>query len=106
MLASLTHNGTRQHILHAALKRFAHSGYAAASVHPTLYANGSVAWIEELTVLESHRRLGIARLLVSSVEDWARSRGAVMMALATRRAEAFWSSVGCEASATCFRRVL
>ncbi len=32
MLASLIHNGTRQHILHAALKRFAHQGYAAASV--------------------------------------------------------------------------
>jgi AcrR family transcriptional regulator len=32
MLDSMNNNGTRQHILHAALKRFAHHGYAAASV--------------------------------------------------------------------------
>jgi AcrR family transcriptional regulator len=32
MAKSVNHSGTRQHILRAALKRFAHSGYAAASV--------------------------------------------------------------------------
>src|SRR5215831_680522 len=32
MSTIIDHSGTRQEILHAALKRFAHSGYAAASV--------------------------------------------------------------------------
>ena len=36
-------------------------GYLAASVHPTLYANGRVAWIEELMVAEPARRRGVAR---------------------------------------------
>jgi len=81
-------------------------GYAAASMHSTLYANGPVAWIEELMVTETCRRAGIGRLLVTVVEEWVRSRGGVMVALATRRAATFWSSVGYAESASYFRRVL
>jgi GNAT superfamily N-acetyltransferase len=81
-------------------------GYAAASLHPTLYANGPVGWIEELIVHPAHRRRGVGQLLVSTVERWARSRGAVMTSLATRRAAEFWAAVGYEASATHFRKVL
>jgi len=81
-------------------------GYVAASVHPTLYANGPVGWIEELMVDPAQRRGGIGRLLVSAVEEWVRSRGGVMVSLATRRATAFWSSVGYEMSATYLRRML
>ncbi len=81
-------------------------GYVAASVHPTLYANGPVGWIEELVVNPAHRRGGVGRLLVSTVERWAESRGAVMVSLATRRAGDFWSAVGYEASATYFRKMV
>jgi GNAT superfamily N-acetyltransferase len=81
-------------------------GYVAASLHPTLYANGPVGWIEELMVHPTHRRGGVGQLLVSTVERWAESRGAVMVSLATRRAVEFWSAVGYEASATYFRKVL
>jgi GNAT superfamily N-acetyltransferase len=79
-------------------------GYVAASVHPTLYANGPVAWIEELMVHPAHRRRGVGQLLVSAAERWALTRGAVMVSLATRRAAEFWSAVGYEASATYFRK--
>jgi GNAT superfamily N-acetyltransferase len=81
-------------------------GYVAASVHPTLYANGAVGWIEELMVHPAHRRSGVGHLLVSTVERWAKSRGAVMVALATRRAAQFWSAVGYESSATYLRKML
>ena len=81
-------------------------GYVAASLHPTLYANGPVGWIEELMVHPAHRRRGVGRLLVSAVERWAHGRGAVMVSLATRRADEFWSAVGYEASATYLRKVL
>jgi GNAT superfamily N-acetyltransferase len=81
-------------------------GYVAASLHPTLYANGPVGWIEELMVHPAHRRGGVGQLLVATIERWARSQGAVMVSLATRRATEFWSAVGYEASATYFRRVL
>ena len=81
-------------------------GYVAASLHPTLYANGPAGWIEELMVHPAHRRGGVGRLLVSAVERWAQARGAVMVSLATRRAAEFWSAAGYEASATYFRKVL
>ena len=51
-------------------------GYVAASVHPTLYANGPVTWIEELMVAEDARGRGVGRALVTAVERWALSRGA------------------------------
>jgi GNAT superfamily N-acetyltransferase len=81
-------------------------GYVAASLHPTLYANGPVAWIEELMVHPARRRAGVGQSLVATVERWASARGAVMVSLATRRASAFWSAAGFEASATYFRKVL
>ena len=81
-------------------------GYVAASVHPTLYANGPVGWIEELMVDPAHRRLGVGGLLASSAERWAHERGCVMVALATRRAAEFWSAMGFEPSATYLRRPL
>jgi GNAT superfamily N-acetyltransferase len=57
-------------------------------------------------VSETHRRCGVGALLVAALEDWARSRGGVMISLATRRAAAFWASIGFEESASYFRRSL
>jgi GNAT superfamily N-acetyltransferase len=81
-------------------------GYILASVHPTLYANGPVAWIEELMVRDTARRVGVGLALVRAVEQWASERAVRMIALATRRAEAFWKAVGYEASATYLRKLL
>jgi GNAT superfamily N-acetyltransferase len=81
-------------------------GYVAASIHPTLYANGPVGWTEELMVDDSSREIGVGRLLVASVEQWVSANDGVMVSLATRRAAGFWSSVGFEESATYFRRIL
>jgi GNAT superfamily N-acetyltransferase len=81
-------------------------GYVAASVHPTLYANGRVGWIEELMVDPGQRRGGVGRLLVSAAEGWIEAQDAVMVALATRRASDFWLAIGYEESATYFRKLL
>jgi GNAT superfamily N-acetyltransferase len=81
-------------------------GYICASVHPTLYATGPVAWIEELMVRDAARRAGVGRALVRAVERWAAQRAVRMIALATRRAEAFWHAVGYEDSATYLRKLL
>ena len=81
-------------------------GYVFASVHPTLYANGPVAWIEELMVRDTDRRGGVGRELVGAVERWAADRSARLIALATRRADVFWQAVGYEASATYLRKLL
>lgn len=81
-------------------------GYVAASVHPTLYANGSVAWIEELMVAEEARGRGVGRALVTAVEQWGLSRGVRAVSLATRRSATFWHAVGYEESAAYLRKLV
>jgi|HigsolmetaAR201D_1030396.scaffolds.fasta_scaffold46423_1 predicted N-acetyltransferase YhbS len=81
-------------------------GYLCASVHPTLYANGPVVWIEELMVDEVERRAGIGRALVQECERWAARSGARLASVATRDATDFWTAVGYEAPATYLRKSL
>ena len=81
-------------------------GYLLGFDHDTLFANGRVAWIEELMVHEEQRREGIGRQLVEQFENWARTRGSRLVALATRRAASFYSAVGYEESAAYFRKLL
>jgi len=81
-------------------------GYVLAFEHNTFFANGKVAWVEELMVVEQRRREGIGRKLMQAAEAWARSRGSTLVALATRRAASFYVALGYEESATYFRKVL
>ena len=81
-------------------------GYCLGFVHQTLYANGPVAWLEEIMVSSQQRRSGIGEKLTAAFEDWAKEQGAVLSALATRRASTFYEAIGYEASATYFRRLL
>jgi GNAT superfamily N-acetyltransferase len=81
-------------------------GYLLGFVHPTFYADGPVGWIEELTVRPEIRRHGVGRALVDTFEVWARSRGTRLVAVATRRAAAFYAAIGFEESAVYFRKVL
>jgi GNAT superfamily N-acetyltransferase len=79
-------------------------GYLLGSYHGTFFANGPVAWIEELMVSESIRRHGVATKLMSSAEDWARTIPTAYIALASRRAGDFYLRIGYEDSATFFRK--
>ncbi len=81
-------------------------GYVLGFDHPTFYANGRVAWIEEIMVADDARRRGVGRQLMAHVEAWAQSRNAKLIALATRRAAPFYRSLGYEESAAYFRRLL
>lgn len=81
-------------------------GYLVAHVHPALFANGLVAWTEELMVDEPYRRMGCGSLLVGVCEEWAADRGAHYIALATRRAAAFYGSLGYVQSAAFLRKRL
>jgi GNAT superfamily N-acetyltransferase len=60
-------------------------GYSLACDHWALWANGRVAWIEEIAVRADRRRQGIGRQLMQEFENWARLRGSRVAALATRR---------------------
>ena len=81
-------------------------GYLLGFDHYTFYANGRVAWVEELMVAEAFRRQRIGQTLLREFEGWAAARGAALVALATRRAAAFYLAAGYEESAIYFRKRL
>jgi GNAT superfamily N-acetyltransferase len=81
-------------------------GYCLGFDHFTFYANGRVAWVEEIMVKTDHRRQGVGRLLMESFEAWANLRHARLVALATRRAAPFYLASGYEESAIYFRKLL
>ncbi len=81
-------------------------GYCLGFDHLTFYANGRVAWVEEIMVAERCRRRGVGRALMEGFEAWTRSRGSRLIALATRRAAPFYDALRYEASATYYRRIL
>jgi GNAT superfamily N-acetyltransferase len=81
-------------------------GYALGFAHSTFFANGRVAWVEEITLRERFRRQGIGQLLMQEFETWAAERGSKLVALATRRASSFYKALGYEESAMYFRKLL
>jgi GNAT superfamily N-acetyltransferase len=81
-------------------------GYLLGFRHLTFYANGPVAWVEEVFVRGQHRGRGVGRALMSAFERWAATRDCALIALATRRAAPFYRALGYEESAVYFRKVL
>ncbi len=81
-------------------------GYALGFIHTTFFANGNVAWLEEIMVDKKFRRLGVGSKLVRAFEQKAIDNDCRLIALATRRAADFYSSIGYEESATYFRKLL
>ena len=81
-------------------------GYVLAFHHVTFYANGRVAWVEELMVQPAQRKQGIGTALLSSVETWASGQNCKLIAVATRHAAQFYEAIGYQASATYFRKLL
>ena len=82
-----------------------HLGYLLGFRHLAFYANGPVAWVEEIAVREGDRGQGIGRALMSSFEQWAAARDCALIARAPRRAAPFYRALGYEESATYFRKV-
>jgi GNAT superfamily N-acetyltransferase len=81
-------------------------GYLLGFIHPTFYANGPVALVEEVAVAQQWRRRGIGAALMAAFEQWAGRRGAVFIVVATRRAALFYTALGYEETATLFRKKL
>ena len=81
-------------------------GYVLGFEHLTFFANGRVAWVEEIMVHEAHRHKGVGEGLMKAVTEWAAGRECRMIALATRRAADFYSALGYESSATYFRKAI
>jgi GNAT superfamily N-acetyltransferase len=82
------------------------AGYLLGFEHLTFYANGRVAWVEEVFVRGDLRGRGIGRALMAAFEDWAQRRGCALAALATRRAAPFYRALGYQESAAYLRKLL
>jgi GNAT superfamily N-acetyltransferase len=81
-------------------------GYLLGFEDFTFFAGGRVARVEEVFVRETARKQGHGRRLMAEFEQWSKSRGSVMVTLATRRAGPFYKAIGYSASATYFRKML
>jgi GNAT superfamily N-acetyltransferase len=81
-------------------------GYLLGFDHLAFYANGRVAYVEEVAVREDRQGAAIGRQLMREFEGWAISRSATLITVATRRAASFYRSLGYEETATLFRKVL
>ena len=81
-------------------------GYLLGFRHLTFYANGPVAWVEEIAVRHEDRGKGIGAALMSAFEQWAAGQGCALVAVATRRAAPFYRAVGYDESAVYFRKLL
>jgi GNAT superfamily N-acetyltransferase len=79
-------------------------GYTLANYHATLFANGNVAWVEEVMVTDSARLRGVGRALMGEVEEWAKNVPVSYICLATRRADAFYDRLGYQLSANFFKK--
>jgi GNAT superfamily N-acetyltransferase len=62
--------------------------------------------VEEIVVRGRERGQGAGAALMSAFERWAAAEGCALVALATRRAAAFYRAVGYEESAVYFRKLL
>lgn len=81
-------------------------GYVFVLHHPAFYANGIITWVEELFVLEEYRGKKIGKRLMAEAEKLSKERGSKLVALATRRADKFYKSIGYDESATYFKKTL
>ena len=81
-------------------------GYLLGFSHLAFFANGPVAWVEEIAVHEDLRRQGLGAQLMKGFENQASAAGARLIALATRRASSFYEAIGYEPSATYFRKLV
>ena len=79
-------------------------GYLLAALHPTFFANGPVAGVQEVMVAPAHRRTGVGAALMAEAEHWADARGAGYVSLASRRAGDFYAALGYEDSATFYKK--
>lgn len=81
-------------------------GYLLGFEHPSFYANGPVAWVEEIAVRDDLRRRNLGSRLMAEFEHRVHAGGGRLIALATTRASAFYEAIGYDHDAAYFRKIL
>jgi predicted N-acetyltransferase YhbS len=70
------------------------SGYLLGFRFDAFHADGSVTLVEELCVRSDVRGSGVGNALMMEFEAWSQRNEARLVAVATRRAHAFYESIG------------
>lgn len=81
-------------------------GYVAGYSHPTFYAGGRTAWVDELLVDATFRGRGIGRSLMDAFEAWAGGQACTLVSLATRGAGPFYERLGYRSKAEYYKKYL
>ena len=81
-------------------------GYVAGYSHPTFYAGGMTAWVDELLVAPDFRGRGIGRRLMDAIERWAATRDCRLVSLATGGARSFYEQLGYQTGASYYKKYL
>lgn len=82
------------------------AGYLLGFEHPAFFANGPVAWVEEIAVRSDLRRRRLGTRLMTTYERAVRGRGGRLVALATTRAGHFYEALGYTSHAAYYRKLL
>ena len=103
-------DGCRKHVcLKVAVVGESVVGMGTAQTLVSTAEGGLVALVEDMVVAPSHRQMGIGRMLMSAIENWARDRGATRLQLladhTNGRALDFYAHLGWQSTRLiCLRR--
>ena len=81
-------------------------GYLSGYFHKAIYANGLVAYVDEIVVLDCQRHLKIGTLLMKELEIIAKIKNCILISLATAGARAFYEKIGYETKAGYYKKYL
>jgi predicted N-acetyltransferase YhbS len=70
------------------------AGYLLGFRYDTFHADGPVTLVEELCVRRDARGSRVGQTLMMEFEAWSRTSGGRLIAVATRRARAFYEAIG------------
>ena len=81
-------------------------GYVSAFFHHAIYANGEVAYVDEIVVDRLHRDSKVGTELMLRFEEIAKKRRCILVSLATFGAKAFYEKLGYSSKAGYFKKYL
>jgi GNAT superfamily N-acetyltransferase len=81
-------------------------GYISGDCHPTFYAAGKAAWVDEIFVLPEFRHQGIGGRLLEAFEGWAQQQNCMLVSLATAGARPFYERLGYTSKAGYYKKYM
>jgi ribosomal protein S18 acetylase RimI-like enzyme len=95
-----------QHCLLVAVKNETVVGYVSGYFHRAIYANGLVAYVDEIVVDTSYRSMQIGSILMAHFEQASKENNCIIVSLATFGAKGFYERLGYQSKAGYFKKYL